>query len=85
MCVYSWVRTRRSQSSVLPMRLSPLGGVAVISIVSRGTGVAHPFGRSFWSTRITCTRAAGLPSAGSNWSRTSSAIAATRRASAASP
>ena len=42
MCVSSCVRTRRSQSSVAPMKSVPDGHVAVIVIASRGTGVAQP-------------------------------------------
>ena len=33
MCVYSWVKTSRSQSSVLPIALSAGGAAALISIV----------------------------------------------------
>ena len=33
MCVYSWTKTSRSQSSVLPMLLSTGGAAALISMV----------------------------------------------------
>ena len=46
MCVYSCANTRRSQSSVLPIRLEPSGAAATISIVLKGIGVAQPFERS---------------------------------------
>ena len=46
MCVYSWVKATRSQSSVFPISVSAAGGAAVISIASYGNGFAQPFERS---------------------------------------
>ena len=42
----SCVKTRRSQSSVFPIKLAPPGDAATISMVLKGIGVAHPFERS---------------------------------------
>ena len=46
MCVNSCVKTRRSQSSRLPMKSDPAGQTAVTNTVSYGTGVANPFDNS---------------------------------------
>ena len=46
MCVYSCVKTSRSQSSVRPMKSAPDGAAAFRKIVLRGNGVAQPFADS---------------------------------------
>ncbi len=46
MWVNSCVKTRRSQSSRLPMKSDPAGQTAVTKTVSYGTGVAKPFDSS---------------------------------------